>query len=92
MVSEWNKMEKDQLYKWLKGLLLECNVDVTFEKKDGTLREMMCTLKDVPSYEKKTDTVRKENTDVMSVFDVNKQEWRSFRLDSIKEIKFELGD
>ena len=90
MVKNWSEMEKDQLYKWLKGLLVQGEVGISFEKKDGTLRDMKCTLKEVPSYEKKTDTVRKENKDVLSVFDLEKMEWRSFRLDSIKEIKFNL--
>jgi len=56
------------------------------------LREMRCTLKDVPEYERKTEseTPRKKNDEVMSVFDMDKSEWRSFRIDSIKEIKFDL--
>jgi hypothetical protein len=65
---------------------------VTFEKKDGSLRKMRCTLKDVPQYERKieSETPRKKNDEVMSVFDLDKSEWRSFRIDSIKEIKFNL--
>ena len=64
-------------------------VKVTFEKKDGTLREMRCTLKDVPKYERKTEKVsRKKNEEVLSVFDLDKNEWRSFRIESIKNIVY----
>jgi hypothetical protein len=54
---------------------------------------MRCTLKDVPQYERKTEseTTRKKNDEVMSVYDMDKSEWRSFRIDSIKEIKFDLA-
>jgi hypothetical protein len=86
-VVEWDTKEKDALRTWLDGLLHEGVVTVTFEKKDGTTREMNCTLKDTPVVEKKTDIVRKPNNEVMSVFDVDLQEWRSFRLESIKQIE-----
>lgn len=89
-VANWEQKEKDELATWLHGLLNQGIVSVKFEKKDGTVREMNCTLKDVPTYEKKTETPRKTNDEVMSVFDVDLQEWRSFRLVSLKEINFEL--
>lgn len=89
-VAEWDTKDKDALRTWLHGLLNEGIVTVEFEKKDGSLREMKCTLKDTPVVEKKTETVRKPNNEVMSVFDVDLQEWRSFRLDSLKKIEMAL--
>lgn len=91
-VAEWETKEKNKLRKWLGEHLAYGPVTVVFEKKDGTLREMRCTLKDVPQYERKTEseTTRKKNDEVMSVYDMDKSEWRSFRIDSIKEIKFDL--
>ncbi len=91
-VAEWETKDKNKLRKWLGEHLAYGPVTVVFEKKDGTLREMRCTLKDVPEYERKTEseTPRKKNDEVMSVFDMDKSEWRSFRIDSIKEIKFDL--
>lgn len=86
-VAEWEAKEKDALRTWLDGLLHEGVITVTFEKKDGTTREMNCTLKDVPVFEKKTDVVRKKNDEVVAAFDVDLQQWRSFRLDSIKQIE-----
>lgn len=92
-VAEWETKDKKKLRKWLGEHLTYGPVTVVFEKKDGTLREMRCTLKDVPQYERKTEseTPRKKNDEVMSVYDMDKSEWRSFRIDSIKEIKFDLA-
>lgn len=66
--------------------LRQGEVFVTFLKKDGTEREMRCTLKteDVKQYEKKTERTKTVNEDVCAVFDLDKQEWRSFRYDSVK--------
>lgn len=88
--AEWKSKDKQQLRDWLMGLLEEQNVRVQFEKLDGSLRNMNCTLKDAPVVEKKTQAVRKPNEEVLVVFDVDLQEWRSFRLDSIKEVGFSL--
>ena len=92
-VAEWETKDKNRLRKWLGEHLAYGPVTVVFEKKDGTLREMRCTLTDVPQYERKTEseTTRKKNDEVMSVYDMDKSEWRSFRIDSIKEIKFDLA-
>ena len=86
--------EEQELYrKWLQGVLKMHTVDLTFRKKDDTIREMTCTLIEskLPPNEKKTDRVRKENDDVISVFDLEKSEWRSCRYDSINQINFTLG-
>jgi hypothetical protein len=82
--------DRKQMREWLKVLLHDSKVTVVFEKKDGTLRTMVCTLKDVPPYERKTETVRAENEEVLSVFDLEISEWRSFRMNSVREIRFTL--
>jgi hypothetical protein len=63
---------------------------VTFTKADGTEREMLCTKNNqiiseryVPE-EKKTDRIYKEPEGVARVFDLEKNDWRSFRYDSVK--------
>lgn len=83
--------EQDLFKDWLRGVLNDVNVFVKFVKKDGTEREMKCTLKsdEVVAYEKKTD--RKPNPDTCFVFDVEKKEWRSFRYDSVTRVSFEFG-
>lgn len=92
MVNDWSKLEKDELRKWLTGVLRSSEVHLKFEKKDGSIREMKATLKPdmVIEYEKKTDKEKVVNEEVLAVFDLDKQEWRSFRLESIKEINFTL--
>jgi len=64
---------------------------VTFTKKDGTERVMKCTLQEalIPaSQTAKENTARKINKDVLAVFDLDKSAWRSFRLDSVKNVEF----
>lgn len=62
---------------------------VTFTKTDGTERVMKCTLKDsyLPEQLDVEEYIsRKKNEDVCAVWDVEAKGWRSFRIDSIKEI------
>jgi hypothetical protein len=82
--------------KWLKGHLRIGSVTVTFTKKDGTERVMKCTtdptiimFKDPSSVESKGST-RKINEDILPVFDLEANTWKSFRWDSIKQVRFEL--
>jgi hypothetical protein len=82
--------------KWLKSHLRAGSVTVIFTKKDGTERVMKCTtdptiimFKDPSSVEAKEST-RKNNESIMPVFDLDSNAWKSFRWDSIKEVRFEL--
>jgi hypothetical protein len=89
-MKKWNEMELAELRTWLTGLLKEEVVSITFTKKDGTERVMKATLHE-RLVANTNGTGRKENAEVISVTDVEIDEWRSIRLDSIKEIHFELG-
>lgn len=97
--------EKDtKLFKrWLKSHLAYGPVTVVFTKKDGSERVMECTTNSslVPVVEEKvhttnTDnpvdfpTTKKLNEEIMSVYDLEVKGWRSFRWDSIKQVRFEL--
>lgn len=68
-------------------------VTVVFEKVDGNIREMKCTLnKDyMPAQllteEQNAAKVRTENPDLLSVWDVENNGWRSFRVSNVKEIR-----
>ena len=79
--------EKD----WLKGLLRETTVDITFTKKDGSERVKTCTLQEqyIPEI---VGDVRKKSEDSLAVFDLEKEDWRAFRWDSVKSVKFSLGE
>lgn len=72
-------------------------VTVVFEKKDGTERTMRATLSDL--YVPQVDPVmlseydgnvpvkaKQLNDSVQSVWDIDENGWRSFRLDSVKKL------
>lgn len=67
---------------------------VTFEKADGTERTMRCTLMEsfLPKAKKPAKKTKEPNEEVVSAFDLDKGEWRSFRLDSVKNITYFSAD
>lgn len=72
----------------LKEMLKTEEVKVKFTKKNGELREMLCTtdLESVPTFMHPTgESSREPNKDVARVFDIDLQQWRSFRYDSVSE-------
>lgn len=77
----------------LKENLAKCFANVIFTKSDGTVREMLCTLMSDHLPKQNIDEAtqrspRAENDDVLAVWDVDKQAWRSFRLDSVINIHY----
>ncbi len=66
----------------LKQLLNSGVVKVTFTKKDGTIREMQCTTKS-ELIGIVTHSVRKAPEGLVTVWDLEKDAWRSFNLDSV---------
>jgi hypothetical protein len=91
--SEMTVKDQKKFREWVKGILRRETATLTFQKKDGTMRVMKASLREehFPVYEKKTERVRTVNDEVLSVVDLEKNEWRSFRFDSIKKIEFSLG-
>jgi hypothetical protein len=85
---EWGEDEKN----WLKSLLRDLEVTLEFEKKDGSLRRMICTLSEskIPAEKAPKNPGISKNTDVLAVFDVENDGWRSFRWNSIRKIEFKL--
>lgn len=81
--------------KWLKGHLAYGPTTIVFTKKDGTERTMTCTTKPelvpvesiVEGVEKKE---KKVNEEVIPVYDLDAKGWRSFRWDSVKQVRFTL--
>ena len=62
---------------------------VSFTKLNGERRDMQCTLNHnrIPVSETTKTTSRSVSTHSLPVFDVNQNAWRSFRWDSIIEVK-----
>jgi len=95
-----NEQEFESFKVWLKGLLSDGEVKIVFTKKDGTDREMTCTTKSslipsapiVESTDAEPKKEKKVNEDIMPVYDLGAQGWRSFRWDSVKEIKITIGE
>jgi hypothetical protein len=77
---------------WLKSVLRDGVTIVKFQKNDGTERVMKCTLKRdlVPQEPIVEGAIKKTKThspDVLPVYDVEVNGWRSFRWDSIKSVE-----
>lgn len=72
------------------NLLKTETVDIEFIKKDGTLRFMTCTLREdkLPAQVDLEEAVqsKKVNDNVLAVFDLIEQGWRSFRWDSLRTV------
>ena len=70
----------------LKELLQKNVLEIKFNKIDGTERVMNCSLKQeiIPISENKTPKkIKPENENVLAVWDLQKEAFRSFRLDSL---------
>ena len=63
--------------------LLNEVVKVSFTKANGEARDMLCTLREdlLPKTESKGS--KKKNEEAVAVYDLEKKDWRSFRVDSI---------
>lgn len=89
---------------WVRRLLQTTEVEVEFVKSDGTLRVMRCTLDPDklpvaaanvttgPVDGIVTESKPRKQPDVHSirVFDLDQQEWRSFRFDRLKRVSASL--
>ena len=72
----------------LRDLLKKKIVSVTFTKTNKTERKMICTLKEdmLPVIEQKEPKrLKKDNDDVLAVWDLQKEAFRSFRVDSVTD-------
>lgn len=84
-----NTIDRD----WLLELLRQGEIEVTFTKSDDTQRVMLCTLKEgvVVPHQKKTERVKKVNDDVIPVWDIENQAWRSFKLSAVQSVNYNIG-
>ena len=63
---------------------MECRV--IFKKINGEERDMMCTLMEskLPKLKSKPDDKKRQpNESIVRAFDINKQEFRSFKVDNV---------
>jgi hypothetical protein len=85
------KLESEK--EWLRKILRNEIIDVTFLKKNGSERKMQCTLlsEEIPTDMVPKGTKKTQSTETIAVFDVENQGWRSFRWDSIKQINLSIS-
>lgn len=71
--------------KALRAALQSDLCEVRFVKADGTKRNMRCTLLPtfLPEQTEASNVNRTMNKEVLQVWDIEKEAWRSFRLDSV---------
>ena len=74
----------------LLNLLWEHDCEITFTKVDGTSRTMPCTLRKDAMPERdanKLHETRLYKPETLSVWCLDKSEWRSFRVMNVTEVK-----
>jgi hypothetical protein len=71
----------------LSAMLKAGDYSVTFTKVDGTERVMKCTLREQALPQSDTVSINSKSDSVISVWDLEKNSWRSFRLDSVKSVE-----
>jgi hypothetical protein len=77
----------------IRHLLHENVCEVTFTKVNGETRTMPCTLQESLIPARPVDTASKSNEkrlrslEVLSVWCVDKSEWRSFKVANVQEIR-----
>lgn len=74
----------------VKNHLHDGPVIVTFTKTNGEERVMKCTtcMADIPAeHQPSGESKRKFSDEAQRVFDLDKQEWRSFRWDSVISVE-----
>jgi hypothetical protein len=94
VTKDWNDSDWDRFNDWIRVLLTERNVKITFTKKDGTERVMNCTLDPnvIPLVESVQDKREKnKDKDYIAVYDTDIKAWRSFIVKSVKSFDFELS-
>ena len=76
----------------LKEMLQNGIISIVFEKADGTIREMNCTLNptEMPAQrlteEQNAAKIRTENADLLAVWDVDANGWRSFNISKVRSV------
>ena len=91
--TEFTDKDWDKFTTWLNQMLRIGPSTITFTKADGTDRVMKCTLEEdkLPKVELKEGAKpRKESTTSMRVFDLEKNEWRSFTIKNVKRVEFSI--
>jgi hypothetical protein len=80
----------DERNRYLRGILHEHDCEITFTKVDGSVRTMPCTLREAAMPQREANEfhqTRVYKPETLSVFCLDKNEWRSFRVMNVTDIK-----
>lgn len=84
-------LDADERNRYLRRLLSEHDCEITFTKLDGSTRTMPCTLRTeaMPArvVTEQHQVTRVYKPDALSVWCLDKSEWRSFRVMNVTDIK-----
>lgn len=77
---------------YLREYLSEAKLAVTFTKKDGTSRRLLCTkqMDIIPMDKQPKGTGSTPTGDAVAAFDLEKEEWRSFNTANITRIEWRV--
>jgi hypothetical protein len=69
-------------------------VEIEFTKKDGSTRVMRATLNEafIPKNEREGGSGRTQNANLMSVYDVDADGWRSFNVSSLIDVRVPIHE
>jgi hypothetical protein len=81
----------DERNRYLRNLLGNNDCEITFTKVDGTVRTMPCTLRTEAMPQRvvteEHQTTKPYKPETLSVWCLDKSEWRSFRVANVTEVK-----
>lgn len=88
--NKFFEMNAEERYEFLRTVL-KTDCKVTFTKVDGSMRTMPCTLRtdalpEMPLTESNRRT-RSYNPEVLSVWCLDRNEWRSFRVMNVTKVE-----
>jgi hypothetical protein len=82
--------DADSRNRYIRNLLSEHDCEITFTKVDGTVRTMPCTLRADAMPARAVNEhhqTRLYKPETLSVFCLDKNEWRSFRVMNVTDIR-----
>jgi hypothetical protein len=91
--TEWTEDQWTTFRNWIVSHLQAGPVTVTFNKKDGAERVMTCSLQPEllpPIPVKESTTTKKENNNIISVYDLEAQGWRSFIVKNVTNVTLKI--
>jgi len=79
--TEWQSAKVKKMFQ---NALREADCEVTFEKMDGTIRVMRCTLRPEVLPELKGSNVKKPD-EILPVWDLENEGWRCFDIWTVQK-------